>query len=128
MSSAHDADGAGACVWCQHLDLFRRLYLAKNKSLKEVKNIAEHDYGFPKTPLVARNPKPKEYRADSRHRIQVVHVRGEIERPPQVGQECQGRVLAHHPAPSGISAYRVQSHCEWHIHPARESPEVRCAE
>ncbi len=37
-------------LWQQHRGLFEQLYIAGNKTLKEVKEIAERDHGFPKTP------------------------------------------------------------------------------
>ncbi|KAK9778903.1 putative Clr5 domain-containing protein [Seiridium cardinale] len=42
---------ASECVWQQHAALFRRLYLIENRTLKNVKKIAEEQFGFPENRL-----------------------------------------------------------------------------
>ncbi|KAM0815395.1 putative Clr5 domain-containing protein [Seiridium cardinale] len=42
---------ASECVWQQHAALFRRLYLTENRTLKNVKKIAEEQFGFPENRL-----------------------------------------------------------------------------
>ncbi|KAK9426039.1 putative Clr5 domain-containing protein [Seiridium unicorne] len=42
---------ASECVWQQHAALFRRLYLTENRTLKNVKEIAEEQFGFPENRL-----------------------------------------------------------------------------
>lgn len=36
-------------IWFSHRDLFLRLYVEENKSLKQVKEIVERDHSFPET-------------------------------------------------------------------------------
>jgi hypothetical protein len=36
--------------WIMHLETFRQLYIAENKTLKEVKSIMESLNGFPEAP------------------------------------------------------------------------------
>ncbi|KAK6075130.1 ankyrin repeat protein [Seiridium cupressi] len=42
---------ASDCVWQQHAALFRRLYLTENRTLKNVEEIAEEQFGFPENKL-----------------------------------------------------------------------------